>query len=296
MLKKTYQKSFLFLVVLIFSFSMTAQCDVILRINGDEMHGRVVKINEDDLQFVYKNESVEYTIDKSDIIKISFGSGRIEFFNKELITSNFFDKIAFDTNTRLENYHNRVAVLPFGYIKDQDSINLMMTKSIQQEVFTIFKKNASLLKFQNPELTNSILMEAGVKNNNINGYTMGEICNVLDVEYVIQGLVSSEKSKRGNYSSNKPGLEGKQIYFDDEAILDNKSHIVGDIWNSTKKANNKTTPNLVNDNYSTNININIFNNKGDHVFSKDHASFWGADEAYKITLNYLAKQTPIYKK
>ena len=267
---------------------MIAQDDIILKSDGDEIYGKVVKINEDDLQFVYKNESVEYTISKLEIIKITFSSGRIEFFNKELITSNFFDKNALDSNLKLENHHNRVAVLPFGYIKDQEETNIVMTKKIQKEMFAIFKKNTEILKFQNPEMTNTLLLNAGLKNNNIEGYTMGEICNVLDVEYVIQGLVSIEKPAMTNFSN-----EG---YLVNKAFVDNRGHIVGDISIDNKETSNDNAPKAATQNYSTNISINVFNNKGDNVFSKDHASFWQTQDAYKITLTYLAKQIPLFKR
>ena len=49
-------------------------------------------------------------------------------------------------------------------------------------------------------------------------------------------------------------------------------------------------------NYKTTITMSIYNDKGDNIFSKDHESFWETEDAYKITLNFLAKRTPIYTK
>lgn len=100
---------------------MNAQDDVILKSNGDEMHGKILKINNDDLKFIYKNETIEYTVKKTEIIKITFSSGRIEFFNKKANTS----------TSNLGEHHNKVTILPFGYIKDQETSNKIMTKKIQ---------------------------------------------------------------------------------------------------------------------------------------------------------------------
>jgi len=280
MTKKTYQKTFLFISAIIFSLSMNAQDDVILKNNGDEMHGKVTKINKDDLQFVYKNELVEYTVSKVEIVKITFSSGRIEFFNKKNTNS----------NSKLEEHHNKVGVLPFGYIKDLETSNATMTKKIQQETYTIFKKKAAILKFQDPTKTNALLAKAGVNNNNIEGYTMGEICNILSVEYVIQGLVSIEKSTITNFSNTTTKSKTNKAY------VDKKGHIVGDIWNNNKKTSNRSTFGTSTQNYSTNITMNIYSDKGDNIFSKEHASFWQTQDAYKITLTYLAKRTPIYKR
>jgi hypothetical protein len=280
MTKKYYQNTFLFLLGIVFSLSMNAQEDVILKSNGDEMHGKVTKITKDDLQFVYKDESIEYTVNKAEIEKITFSSGRIEFFNKKNTTS----------NSKLEEHHNKVAVLPFGYIKDLETSNFIMTKKIQQETYTIFKKKAVILKFQDPSTTNALLAKAGVNNNNIEGYTMGEICNILNVEYVIQGLVSIEKSTVTNFSNTTTKSKTNKAY------VDKKGHVVGDIWNNNKKNTKSSTMSTSTQNYSTNITMNVYSDKGNNLFSKEHASFWQTQDAYKITLAYLAKRTPIFKR
>lgn len=280
------QKPYQILLPLILGFlwivSIHAQNDIILKTNGDEMQGKVLKINKDDLQFVYQNETIEYKVNKADILKITFGSGRIEFFNKK----------EGNPNSKLENHHNKVAILPFGYIKDQETSNATMTQKIQQETYTIFRKKAVVLKFQDPTTTNALLAKAGINNNNIQGYTMGEICDILTVEYVIQGLVSIEKSSITDFSntSTKSKNNNKKAY------VDRKGNIVGDIWNSNKRTGNSNTFGTTTQNYATNITMNVYSDKGDNIFSKDHASFWQTQDAYKITLAFLAKRTPIFKR
>jgi hypothetical protein len=77
------------------------------------MIGKVIKMNPADLQFIYQNETVTYTVAKSDIVKITFASGRLEFLTK----------IDPSSKLKLEDHHNKVAILPFGYIKDQNTSN-----------------------------------------------------------------------------------------------------------------------------------------------------------------------------
>jgi len=44
---------------------------------------------------------------------------------------------------------------------------------------------------------------------------MGEICNILNVEYVVQGLVSIEKSTVSNYgSTSKQSKSNKDLHVD----------------------------------------------------------------------------------
>ncbi|AZQ44276.1 hypothetical protein [Nonlabens ponticola] len=257
-----------------------AQSDVILKVNGDEMKGKVIKINSADLQFIYQNETIEYTVEKSDIAKITFASGRVEFYNNATKNS--------DLN--LEDHHNKVAILPFGYIKDLETSNALMTRKIQQETYTIFKKKSQNLEFQDPTTTNALLAKAGLDNNNLAGYTMGEISNILGVEYLVQGLVSIEKSTVTNYSNTATKSQSTTAH------VDKKGHIIGDIWNDNKRISSSSTYSSSTQNFSTNITMNIYNDKGDNLFSKEHASFWQTQDAYKITLAFLAKRTPIYKK
>ena len=61
--------------------SITAQNDTVLKSDGEEMIGTVTSINENDVRFIYQKESLEYSIKKSDILKITFASGRIQYFN-----------------------------------------------------------------------------------------------------------------------------------------------------------------------------------------------------------------------
>ena len=265
-----------------FSISIFAQNDIILKTNGDEMQGKITKINSNDLQFIYQNETLEYTFSKTNIVKITFASGRIEFFNK---TS---DK----SNVSLEDHHNKVAILPFGYIKDKETSNAIMTEKIQQETFTIFKKRAVVLKFQDPLTTNALLVKAGVQNNNLQGFTMGEICNILGVEYVIQGLVSIDKTTQTFLNSSTTNTQKKSS----NPYVNSKGQIIGDVKNTQKTKSYSSSYATAVQNYQTNINMNVYNDKGASIFTKEHASFWQTQDAYLITLEYLAKRTPIYKK
>lgn len=258
--------------------SITAQNDTVLKSDGEEMIGTVTSINENDVRFIYQKESLEYSIKKSDILKITFASGRIQYFNEQKL----------DTPNQLEDHHNRVAILPFGYIKDQETSNIEMTKKIQLETYSIFKRKATILQYQDPSTTNALLAKAGVTDN-LQGYTMGEICNILGVEYLVQGLVSIERSSITNYSNEQSTTTGKN-----KAYIDRKGNIIGSP--NQKVKSNTTSFSTSTQNYSTNITMNVYTDKGENVFNMDHDSFWQTQDAYKITLQYLAKRSPLYKR
>lgn len=267
------------------TFNISAQnFDIVLKNNGEEMEGHVKAIDDADIQFIYKNESIEYKVKQSDIVKITFASGRIQFFNKE-------DSEGKKSKVSLEEHHNKVAVLPFAYIKDESKGAQVISDRIQVETFSIFSKHNGILEYQDIRTTNALLIKAGVTNNNIQGYTMGEIAGILGVEYVIQGTVSVQKTTQNVY--NATSSTSKQS---GSASIDKDGHLIGDIFADGKKQTNTFGSSTAIQNYSTSMIINIYNDKGNSIYSQDHTAFWNTQDAYKITLKYLAKRSPLYKK
>lgn len=257
----------------------SAQNDIILKLNGEEMVGKVIAVDNDNLKFTYKDETVEYTVPNADVSKITFSSGRIQFFNKPAETKSL--------GTNPGNYHNKVAILPFVYIKNQETSSSGMTEKIQRETFSVFKDKAVSLQYQDINTTNNILAKAGITNDNTNHFTMGEICNILGVEYLIQGIVSVEKTGSSNYSSTNTSGKSKEKVGTDK---------IGNLWGVAKGSASSNTYGSTTDTFESSININIYNNRGENLFSQNHDSFWQTEDAYKITLNYLAKKSPLYKK
>lgn len=266
--------------------SIAQNYDIILKTNGEEMEGNVKEIQEESLSFIYKNETIEYSVKQIDIVKITFASGRVQFFNK-------FDQPGNPSNANLEDHHNKVAVLPFAYIKDQSEGDPVMTNKIQSETFALLSKHRGGLTYQSTNDTNALLIKAGVTNNNIQGYTMGEICTILGVEYVIQGMVSVEKTTQQNINTYSETSKNKG---NNKAYIDKNGHLIGNPLSNGKSQSYGTSISTNTQNYATSMTMNVFNDKGDNIYSQDHTSFWNTQDAYKITLKYLAKRMPLYKK
>lgn len=277
---------FLLLFLSVGISSMAQNYDIILKTNSEEMEGSVKSIEEKSLSFIYKNETIVYKVNLTDIVKITFASGRVQFFNK-------FDEPGNSNNASLEDHHNKVAILPFAYIKDQQEGDPVMSNKIQTETFALLSKHRGGLTYQSTNDTNALLIKAGVANNNIQGYTMGEICSILGVEYVIQGMVSVEKTTQQNINtySETTKNQGKN-----NAYIDKNGHLIGNPLENGKSKSYGSSISSNIQNYSTSMTMNVFNDKGDQIYSQDHASFWNTQDAYKSTLMYLAKRMPLYKK
>jgi hypothetical protein len=164
---------------------------------------------------------------------------------------------------------------------------------IQSDTYRIFRSKSAILEFQDPTTTNALLSKAGVTNNNLNGYTMGEIADILGVEYLVQGVVSIQKTSVSTFNSTNSTSKAK---VNDKARVDQNGKIIGDIWNSGTKKTSSSTFGSQTQNYSTNITMNIYTDKGENVYSKDHESFWQTPDAYKVTLSFLAKRSPLFKR
>ena len=85
--------------------------DTVKMKSGETKVGSVTDITDDVIRFVHKGETLNYSLKKNDIEKIIFSSGRVEMYNDP------------STNKRADTsnaeHRNKVAVLPFSYINNQ---------------------------------------------------------------------------------------------------------------------------------------------------------------------------------
>jgi hypothetical protein len=272
------------MMYVLLALTVTAQKDekndIVFKANGDELTGKVKEINDADIKFSYVGETLVYSIKKSDILKIAYASGRVETFNKEPLVSGIKnDSQAAPIKNNID-HRNRVAVLPFRFIADRQSVGDDMSYAVQTECYTYLSRHAGELTILDPRTTNALLIKAGVTEDKLMGFTMDELCNILGVEYIIDGTITQNKGSLNSYqnddykaSSGANSKSGK-----------NEGKISGSSSSSTTQ------------NYETSISINIYNDQNKNIFSQVRKSFWTTNDAYKITLEYLLKKSPLYTK
>jgi len=256
-----------------------AKNDVILKLNGDEMTGKVTKINDTDVDFTYAGETLGYSVKKADIMKITYGSGRIEVFNKPSLPSESTNKQSPASAAGLEEHHNKVAILPFAFIRDGQATDDAISEQVQEECFSFMNKHAGVFTILPTRTTNALLVKAGVNQETIKGYTMDDLCNLLGVEYVVDGLVTMNKTTQTSYQSDYGSSTSKD-----------KNN------NNRDRKYNNFSYGTATQNYQTKLLLNMYNDKGNSVYSQDRTSFWNTQDAYKITLEYLLKRSPLYTK
>jgi len=255
--------------------------DVILKLNGDELTGKVAEITTEEVKFAYKGETLTYVIPKADILKITYASGRIEVFNKNPLPSETAQsKSTTQSSISSESHHNKVAILPFTFVRDGQSAVDAMSDRAQQECFNYLSKHSGMYTILEPRTTNALLIKGGVNAETIKGFTMDDLCNILGVEYVMEGIIMVNKTTQTSYASGTNTQKSKTT---------NES---GD----KKKTSTASAYATTTQNYETSLNLNVFNDKGSNVFGQERKSFWQDQDAYKSTLEYLLKRTPFYQK
>ena len=255
--------------------AQTAKSDIITKMNGEEASGKVTEINESSVKFVHDGESLVYTISKSDIFKITFGSGRTEFFNKQASGS--------------LDHRNKVAILPFSYLIDKQDAGEAMTYQVQNEAYAYLQKNAAGYQVQDPANTNALLAKSGVTAANLRGYTMTELCDVLGVEFIITGSIRQDRTSTNTYQSANSSYDSKSKSSGGST---GRGTATGSSSGSTYSGSYATTS----QSYQTNMTMNVFNDSGKNVFSQSHNSFWALADAYVTTLHFLLKKTPFITK
>lgn len=295
---------FLLFLSVVLSFSAMAQntkpaekstkSDIVLKVNGDEMVGKITSISDNEVKFIYEGETLEYTIKKTDILKVTYSSGRVEFFNRQPLPSEKKEaaaeaapapqasaKPARTYDVAAGDHHNKVAILPFGYIRDGQSGAKEISIKVQTDAYTFLQKHSAGYTLLDPRTTNALLIKAGVTRDNIEGFTWDEICNILGVEYIIEGTVTIVKgmqssSTNSSFNANNDG-NGKS-------------------YNGNTRAYGNTTSTSA-QYYGTSVLLNVFNDKNQNIYTDNHKAFLNSTNAqYNTTLEYLLKRIPLYRK
>jgi len=277
----------LLLLALLFSISTFAQTptnnkvDVILKVNGDEMKGKITKITDTDLTFIYSGETLEYTVKKSDILKITHSSGRVEIVNQPPLPSDIRKNDQIVMKGTPADHHNRIAVLPFHYLIENqpgaDEIGL----SAQQDTYTFLSQHSAGYTLLDPRTTNALLAKGGVTKDNITGFTMNELCNILGVEYIIDGTVKQNKASQTSYTSDNSNTNVKRNGNDKVT----KVNTYGSTYSNAEQR------------YDVSVSLSIYNDNNANIYNQSHRAFFSnTDGGFGSPLQYLLKRCPLYRK
>lgn len=255
--------------------------DVLVKTNGEEMKGKIVKVTDTDVSFIYSGETAEYVIKKSDIAKLVHGSGRIETFSDVAAQSVTRKSDGVAMTASPVDHHNKIAILPFTYLMDNQPGADQIGIKAQQDTYTLLSQHTAGYTLLDPRTTNALLAKAGVTKDKMMGYTMKEICDLLSVEYIIEGTVTQNKGYQTNSSVTSGSTKVKR----------NDNNSVTGVKGSESNYGNSVQR------YDVSVNLNVYMDNNASIFSQTHKAFLSnTDGSYSGPLEYLLKRSPIYRK
>jgi len=258
----------------------SANQDIVLKSNGEEMKGKVTQISDSDIHFIYSGETAEYIIKKADVLKITHSSGRVETFNQSAqpAETRKNDQVAMTATPA--DHHNKIAVLPFAFLLDRQAGAQEVGIKAQEDTYAFLSKHAAGYTILDVRSTNALLIKAGVTRDKMMGFTMKEICDILGVEYVIDGTITQNKgyATSSSYGNTNTDIKRKS---DDKVKV-----------NSSDYSNSNSVQR-----YDVSVSLNIYMDNNASIYNQTHKAFLtNTDGSYSSPLEYLLKRCPLYRK
>lgn len=256
--------------------------DVVRKVNGEELKVKVTKVSDEDITFVYPGETLEYTVRKSDIAKITHASGRVETFGQPAtLPAQVRQQDAVSMTATPADHHNKIAILPFTFLMDNqpgaDEIGL----KAQQDAFGYLSQHSAGYTIVDPRTTNALLIKAGATKDKMAGFTMKELADILGVEYIIDGAVMQNKAAQTSSSSGYGNTTVKRDGDKDVKAVSG--------YSSSNSYSQQR--------YEVAVSMHIYMDNNASIFNQTHKAFWtNTDGSYNSPLEYLLKKCPLYRK
>jgi hypothetical protein len=280
------KKIYLLLVSIFLAFNVSAQTklpvkpDVILKTNGDELQGKLIKITDDDVSFVYTGETVEYVIKKSDILKITHSSGRVENFAQAAPPAQARQNDPVAMKASPVDHHNKIGILPFTFLMDNQPGAEEIGLNAQGDTYAYLSQHAAGYTILDPRTTNALLIKAGATRDKLAGFTMKELSDILGVEYIVDGSVMQSKAAQTSSSS---GTSSASVERDGDKKVKDVSG-----YNSNNSYSQQR--------YGVAVALRIYMDNNASIFNETHKAFWtNTDGSYSSPLEYLLKKCPLYR-
>lgn len=276
-------KPFLVLLVLLSAFVSFAQSgkklDKIIKRDYQIIECTVLKMSDKTVEYSLPGETVQISLDVSQIAKIDFASGRSQTFDVSTNTSSA------DQSTSIasaEMKRNTIAVLPIPYVNaDNQQGSEDMAKFAQNDLYNkLLDKSSNIfpLTVQDLRTTNSLLHKAGIDHNNIDETPIEDLEKILGVDNIVAAKVSytiGTGTTATTYNSGNAKVSDN-----------NKKVTTNDI--STTTANNQTY-------YYYTVYFDMYRNT-DKIYSQTRKPLLAVKDGWMDSISYLLKRSPIYVK
>lgn len=278
-------KPFLLLVVLLSAFVSFAQggkkLDKIIKRDYQIIECTISKMSDKTVEYSLPGETIQISLDVSQIARIDFASGRSQTFDVSASPNN----TAQNTSQNIEvadMKHNTIAVLPVPYVNsDNQQGSEDMAKFAQNDLYNkLLDKSSNIfpLTVQDLRTTNSLLHKAGIDHNNVDETPIEDLEKILGVDNIVAAKVSytiGTGTTASTYNSGNAKVSNN-----------NKKVTTSDV--STTTANNQTY-------YYYTVYFDMYRNT-DKIYSQTRKPFLAVKDSWMDSVTYLLKRSPIYVK
>lgn len=271
----------LLLFISAFSFAQGGKkLDKIIKRDYQIIECTIAKISDKTVEYSLPGETVQISLDVSQIAKIDFASGRTQTFDVSIPNSaqNNSDQEITSGEMKL----NTIAVLPVSYVnsENQDSSE-EMAKLAQNDLYNKLldkSENISPLTVQDLRVTNSLLHKAGIDYKNIDDTPIEDLEKILGVDNIVAVKVSYTVGSGTTATTYNSG--NAKVSDNNKKVKTNEV--------STTTANTQTY-------YYYTIYFDMYKN-GSKVYSHTRKPFLAVKDSWLDSVTYLLKRSPIYVK
>ncbi|MFH7002296.1 hypothetical protein [Flavobacterium bizetiae] len=269
------------LFVSVFAFAQGGKkLDKIIKRDYQIIECTIAKMSDKTVEYSLPGETLQISLDVSQIARIDFASGRSQTFDvSENNTPSNTNSVQV---TSSEMKPNTIAVLPVPYVNSgtmEESEE--MAKFAQNDLYNkLLDKSANLfpLTVQDLRVTNSLLHKAGIDYKNIDETPIEDLQKILGVDNIIAAKVSftiTEGSTSSTYNSGNAKVSDN-----------NKKVKTNDV--STTNSSNLTYYNYM-------VYFDMYKN-GTKIYSQSRKPFLNIKDSWMDSISYLLKRSPIYVK
>lgn len=281
------KKIYILFILALISINVIAQSgnaskqDVIQKTNGEEMKGKVIKVTDSDVTFVYAGETAQYVIKKSEIAKIVHASGRVENIGQQNLPAQNRQQDQVSMSASPVDHHNKIAILPFTFLMDNQPGADEIGYKAQEDTYGLLAQHSAGYTILDPRTTNALLNKAGVTKDKMINFSMKEICDILGVEYVIDGSVTQNK---GYQTSSTSDVSNTKVKRNDNDKVKGVSSYGSTNTNAVQR-------------YDVSVSLHIYMDNNVSIYNQSHKAFFtNTDGSYSSPLEYLLKRSPLYRK
>lgn len=271
----------LMLFISVFTFAQASKkLDKIIKRDYQIIECTIAKMSDKEVEYSLPGETMQISLDVSQIARIDFASGRSQTFDVSASTATPDNAGQVMAATSIKP--NTIAVLPVPYVNSGSmESSEEMAKFAQSDLYNkLLDKAANLLPLtvQDLRVTNSLLHKAGIDYKNVDETPIEDLQKILGVDNIIAAKVSytiSEGSTASTYNSGNAKVSDN-----------NKKVKTTDV--STTNASTQTYYNYM-------VYFDMYKN-GTKIYSQTRKPFLNIKDSWIDSIAYLLKRSPIYVK